>query len=163
MGTSTTQSSAKASQTTKPGSKLGVVQQCTISTGYVHKLTYDGNAYCMTNLGKKGQDEAIDSCKKMNAGLPLPKSKGEVNEFLKFTGPHNVWIGITDVTKSGNMAAWKDLEGNPIGNRYVNLRVMTFSLFPLFLYPLTLLKVENISSTSKTLPAPKRCWNSCML
>ena len=124
MGTSTAQSSAKASQTTKPGSKLGVVQQCTISTGYVQKLTYDGNAYCMTNLGKKGQDEAIDSCKKMNAGLPLPKSKGEVDEYLKITGSGNVWMGLTDVTKSGDMAAWKDLDGNPIGNRYVNLRVI---------------------------------------
>ena len=77
----------------------------------------------MVNHGAKRQNEAIDFCKKMNAGLPLPKSKGEVKEFLKFTGWHNVWIGITDVTKSGNMAAWKDLEGNPIGNRYVNLRV----------------------------------------
>ena len=126
MGTSTAQSSAKASQTTKPGSKLGVVQQCTISTGYVHKLTYDGNAYCMTNLGKKGQDEAIDSCKKMNAGLPLPKSKNETAEYLKITGSENVWMGLTDVTKSGDMAAWKDLDGNPIGNRYVNLRVIDF-------------------------------------
>ena len=126
MGSSTAQSSAKASQTTKPGSKLGVVQQCTISTGYVRKLTYDGNAYCMTNLGKKGQDEAIDSCKKLNAGLPLPKSKNETAEYLKRTGSQNVWIGLTDSTQSGDMAAWKDLDGDPIGNRYVNLRVIDF-------------------------------------
>ena len=80
----------------------------------------------MTNLGKKGQDEAIDSCKKMNAGLPLPKSKNETAEYLKITGSEYVWMGLTDVTKSGDMAAWKDLDGNPIGNRYVNLRVIDF-------------------------------------
>ena len=78
----------------------------------------------MVNHGKKNQDAAIEFCKKMNAGLPLPKSKGEVDEYLKITGSENVWMGLTDVTKSGDMAAWKDLDGNPIGNRYVNLRVI---------------------------------------
>ena len=77
----------------------------------------------MVNHGKKPQDVAIDFCKSMNAGLPLPKSKGEVDEYLKITGSQSVWIGLTDSTKSGNKAAWKDLEGNPIGNRFVNLRV----------------------------------------
>ena len=81
----------------------------------------------MVDHGRKSQDEAINFCKKLNAGLPLPKSKGELTEFLKITGFHHVWIGLTDSTKSGNMAAWKDLEGNPIGNRYVNLRVINFS------------------------------------
>ena len=33
------------------------------------------------------------------------------------------WMGITDSTKSGNKAAWKDLEGYPIGKRFVNIRV----------------------------------------
>ena len=66
------------------------------------------------------QNTAIHVCKKMNAGLPLPKSKGEAAEYLKITGSENVWMGLTDPTKSGNMAAWKDLDGNPIGNRYVN-------------------------------------------
>ena len=80
----------------------------------------------MVYRGNKSQDEAINFCKKSNAGLPLPKSKGELTEFLKITGSKNIWIGLTDSTKSGNTAAWKDLEGNPIGNRYVNLRVNTF-------------------------------------
>ena len=78
----------------------------------------------MVDYGKKNQDTAIDFCKKLNAGLPLPKSKREKEEYLKITGSENVWIGLTDVTKSGNMAAWKDLDGKPIGNRYVNLRVI---------------------------------------
>ena len=78
----------------------------------------------MVNHGTKNQDVAIDFCKKLNAGLPLPKSKGEVDEYLKITGSKNVWIGLTDSTQSGNMTSWKDLDGNPIGNRYVNLRVI---------------------------------------
>ena len=69
---------------------------------------------------KKSQDAAINFCKKRNAGLPLPKSKGEVDEYLKITGSEHVWIGKTDSTQSGNMSAWKDLEGNPIGGHYVN-------------------------------------------
>ena len=74
----------------------------------------------MVYQGIKKQDEAINFCKKLNAGLPLPKSEGEVKEFLKITGSQDVWIGLTDSTRSGNKAAWKDLDGNPIGNRYVN-------------------------------------------
>ena len=104
---------------------------------------YDGNTYCMVNHGKKSQDAAIDFCEKINARLPLPKSKGETTEYLKITGSENVWIGLTDSTKSGNMAAWKDIEGNPIGNRYLNLRVITFNFRLFFMLPLTLPKVGN--------------------
>ena len=103
-------------------SKLGVVSHCTLN-GSIKKLTYDGNSYCMVNHGAKHQDAAIDFCKKLNAGLPLPKSKGELMEVIKITDNKSVWIGLTDSTQSGNRAAWKDIEGNPIGNRYVNLRV----------------------------------------
>ena len=75
----------------------------------------------MVDYGLKRHDEAIDLCKKFNAGLPLPKNSGEVKEYLTITPHYNsFWIGLTDSTKSGNMAAWKDLEGNLIGNRYVN-------------------------------------------
>ena len=109
-----------------PESKLGVVPHCTL-TGLVKTLTYDGNSYCMVNHGTKNQDAAIEFCKKINAGLPLPKSKGELDEYLKITGQKRVWMGLTDSTQSGNMAAWKDLEGKPVGNRFVNLRVRTFN------------------------------------
>ena len=97
----------------------------------------------MVNHGKKSQDAAIDFCEKINARLPLPKSKGETTEYLKITGSENVWIGLTDSTKSGNMAAWKDIEGNPIGSHYVNLRVITFNFRLFFMLPLTLPKVGN--------------------
>ena len=123
-------------------SKLDVVQNCTL-TGSIKTLTYDGITYCMVNHGKKSQNAAIEFCKKINAGLPLPKSKGEVDEFLKITGSGYVWIGITDSTQSGNMAAWKDLDGNPIGSRYVNLRVINFRLSSPLLYSVILRKVEN--------------------
>ena len=109
------------------------MSQCTL-TGSVKQFTYDGNSYCMVNHGKKWQGEAIDFCKKMNAGLPLPKSKGEATEYLKITGSENTWIGLTDSTKSGNKAAWKDIEGNPIGLRYVNLRVITFNFCLSFMF-----------------------------
>ena len=114
------------------GSKFGVVPKCTLtdsSYGSIKSLTYNGITYCMVNHGKKFQDAAIEFCKKMNAGLPFPKSKGEALEYLKVTGTHWVWIGITDSTKSGDMAAWKDLDGNPIGSRYVNLRVIILNFF----------------------------------
>ena len=78
----------------------------------------------MINYGEKSQDEAIYLCKKLNAGLPLPKSKGETAEYLKITGFQSSWMGLTDSTKSGKMAAWRDLEGNLLGNHYVNLRVI---------------------------------------
>ena len=115
----------KTTTTVSTNSKLGVVSQCTL-TGSVKKFTHDGNTYCMVNHGNKYQDAAIDFCKNLNAGLPLPKSKEEAAEYLKITGSSSVWIGLTDSTKSGDMTAWKDLDGNPIGNRYVNLRVIDF-------------------------------------
>ena len=78
----------------------------------------------MVNKGKKGQNEAIDECKKLNAQLPLPKSKNEADKLREVTGTDNVWIGIRDLTKSGDESKWKDAEENIIGNRYVNLRVI---------------------------------------
>ena len=89
----------------------------------------------MVYHGQKTQDMAIDHCKKMNAGLPLPKDKGEVDEYVKITGrgkgnDKSTWIGLTDSTLSGEKTAWKDLNGNP--SNYVNLRVMTFNFFSYF-------------------------------
>ena len=90
----------------------------------------------MAKYGQKKQNAAINFCKKMNAGLPLPKSKGEVIEFLKITGggcctDKYTWIGLTDSTKSGYKSAWLDIEGNPVGSHYVNLRVITLKFLSL--------------------------------
>ena len=78
----------------------------------------------MISAGYKKQNEAMDYCKNINAKLPLPKSQGEFNEFNKITGGFTVWIGIRDLTRGGVKANWKDAEGNPIGNAYVNSRVI---------------------------------------
>ena len=77
----------------------------------------------MVYKGKKGQNEAMDECKTLNAQLPLPKNKNEADEFRKITGTDFFWIGIRDLTKSGDPSKWKDVEGNTIGNAYINLRV----------------------------------------
>ena len=77
----------------------------------------------MINAGSKKQNEAMDYCKNINAKLPLPKSKAEFDEFKKIM-VGQVWIGIKDLTRGGVKANWKDAEGNPIGNAYVNLRVI---------------------------------------
>ena len=114
-----------------PGSKIGIVKQCTL-TGTIKTFTYNGNSYCMVYHGQKKQDDAIAFCKKRNAGLPLPKSKGEVDEYLKITGNNMVWIGLTDPTKSGDKSAWNDLNEDPIGTRYVNLRVTTIIFSSIF-------------------------------
>ena len=93
----------------------------------------------MVAHGIKDQDDAIDFCKKLNAGLPLPKSKEETAEYLKITGSLGLqvsafWIGLTDSTQSGDKTAWKDLDGNPIGNRYVNLRVIDLLAYEIQFY-----------------------------
>ena len=79
--------------------------------------------------GKKGQNAAMEECKTLNAKLPLPKNKGEADEFRKFTGPNETWIGIRDFTKSGLMSKWQDVEGNPIDgvNSFVNSGVINFT------------------------------------
>ena len=74
----------------------------------------------MVNQGKKSHNVAMDTCKKLNAKLPLPKNKEEVDSFRFLTGSLHVWIGIRDLTKGGIKENWKDVEGNPIGSAYVN-------------------------------------------
>ena len=95
----------------------------------------------MVYMGRKGQNLAMYECKMLNATLPLPKSKGEADAFRKITGTNpgnstwtdNVWMGIRDLTKSKDKTKWKDVEGNPLGNSYVNLRVTNISFNPQFL------------------------------
>ena len=83
----------------------------------------------MVFRGKKGQNAAMEDCKKLNAQLPLPKSKEEADEFRKIIGNDDVWIGIRDLTKGGVRSNWKDVKGNSIGNAYVNLRVLNLFLY----------------------------------
>ena len=105
---------------------------CTL-TGSVKTFSYGKHSYCMVFKGYKGQNAAMDECKKLNAQLPLPKSEGEGFHFRKITGKDKTWIGIRDMSKGGIKENWKDVEGNPIGSAYVNLRVNNFFRF-LFCY-----------------------------
>ena len=106
---------------------LGLVQKCTL-TGSVKTVSYGNRSYCLVFKGLKGQNAAMDECKKLNARLPLPKSKGEADEFRKVTKTvktqyYRVWIGIRDLLFTGVRSEWKDVEGNVIGSAYVNFRV----------------------------------------
>ena len=96
-------------------------------TGTVQKMNEGNRSYCMAYKGRKSHNVAMETCKKLNAKLPLPKSKEEAESFRKITEvgakslfDKNVWIGIRDLTKSGVKENWKDVEGNPIGSAYVN-------------------------------------------
>ena len=104
---------------------LGIVSKCTL-TGTIKKFGYGESSYCMVFKDRKGQNEAMDECKTLNAQLPLPKSKGEAYELRKILGTEPFWIGIRDLTQSGIPSKWKDAEGNFIGSRYVNLRVINY-------------------------------------
>ena len=77
----------------------------------------------MIDIGKKWQNVSIQECMKVNAKLPLPKNEGEADKFREITGGDNTWIGITDLTWSGVKENWTDVEGNQVGNAYVNFRV----------------------------------------
>ena len=89
----------------------------------------------MAYKGRKGQNKAMAECRTLNATLPLPKNKGEADKLKKITGFVSFWLGIKDVTRGKVKANWKDVEGNAIGNSYVNLRVTiyTFVFFSLLL------------------------------
>ena len=65
---------------------------------------------------------------KVNEGIKVCKRK-RVDSISKITGTLNVWIGITDDTKSGKKEKWKDVEGNEIGNAFVNLGVTNWKFF----------------------------------
>ena len=99
-----------------------MVPKCTL-TGSVKTFSRGSSSYCIVNKGTKGQNEAMDECMTLNAKLPLPKSAKEENGFRQIIGTGLVWIGIRDLTKSGDPSKWKDAEGNLIGSRYINLRV----------------------------------------
>ena len=88
------------------------------------------HTYCLVRKGQMYKaNDGITLCKSLNATLPLPKSANELIAFQKITGTLNVWIGITDETKSGKKEKWKDVEGNEIGNAFVNLRVTNRKFF----------------------------------
>ena len=71
------------------------------------------------------QIRAIQTCKELNATLPLPVSLLEFKAFSNFSSPHKAWTGISDPSKSGKKENWRDVQNKkPI---YVKPRVKTFN------------------------------------
>ena len=76
----------------------------------------EGRQYCALNVGVSNQPDAAATCLSLNARLPLPKSEFEMKQF----SGHFIqsWLDLTDPDKTGDVSAWKDIEGNPAD--YVN-------------------------------------------
>ena len=65
---------------------------------------------------------AVSICKDLNARLPLPRNKNELDEFLKVS-PSWTHVDARNPNKTGNKAEWVDAENKPIGDRPVYTRV----------------------------------------
>ena len=99
---------------------LGIVGKCTL-TGTVKNINVDGRSYCVVDLGNKKHSEAVESCKSLNAKLPLPRTKAELDEFRKIS-PSWTHVDGRNPKKTSNKTEWIDGEGKPHGNRPVYLR-----------------------------------------
>ena len=84
------------------------------------------------------QSKGMQTCKELNAGLPIPKNEAE-NAFFTLLSKQaynteatkwkNLFLGLHDPTKSGIRENWIDVDGNKIGDGYVNERVNYQILF----------------------------------
>ena len=103
-------------------SGLGIVTKCTLQ-GDVKNIKFGGRSYCAVDYGKKTHTEAFEFCKNLNARLPLPRNKAELDEFYK---PYTYYGTFTHADarnpkKTSNKAEWVDAENKPLGNRPVYL------------------------------------------
>ena len=98
---------------------LGFVKKCTL-TGTVKNINIDGRSYCVVDRGNAKHPEAIYICKNLNARLPLPRNKVELDEFRKMS-PSFTNIDARNPKRTSNKAEWVDAEGKPLGNRPVYL------------------------------------------
>ena len=98
---------------------LGVVSKCTL-TGTVKNINVDGRSYCVVDHGNKKHPDAVAHCKNLNARLPLPRNKAELDEFRKIS-PSYTNLDARNPKKTANKAEWVDAEGKPLGNRPVYL------------------------------------------
>ena len=73
--------------------------------------------------------EAFEFCKKLNARLPLPRNKQEVDEFIKIGGKTFTNVDARNPKKTSNGAEWVDAEGKPLGNRPVYRSGQKFKSF----------------------------------
>ena len=96
---------------------LGVVTKCTL-TGTVKIIKVDGHSYCAVNHGNKELSEAVEFCKDLNARLPLPRNKAELDEFREIS-PSWTHVDARNLNKSPYKSEWVDAEDKPLGNRPV--------------------------------------------
>ena len=109
---------------------LGVVAWCTL-IGDVRNINVDGRSYCVVDHGIKTHPEAFEFCKKLNARLPLPRTKQESEKFLDIS---DSWthVDARNPKKTSNKAEWVDAEGEPLGDRPVYLWGHRFHLILYF-------------------------------
>ena len=119
---------------------LGIVSKCTLNvpskctfmelnyhgpskcslTGKINNINVEGRSYCAVDHGKRRHPEAVEWCKKLNARLPLPRTKAELDEFRKVS-PSWTHVDGRNPKKSSNKTEWIDAEGKPHGSRPVYL------------------------------------------
>ena len=103
------------------GSSLGIVTKCTLSNN-VKYINVDGRSYCIVDKGRSfGHSLAFDTCKQLNARLPLPRNQLELDEFRKISGKFWTHVDARNPKKTNDKALWVDAEGKPLGNRPVYL------------------------------------------
>ena len=100
---------------------LGMVKKCTL-IGNVKRINVDSRSYCVLNIGKHTHPKAVVICKAINARLPLPRNKQELDEFRKISGLFT-HVDARNPNRTGNKAEWIDAEGIPLGDRPVYLKV----------------------------------------
>ena len=115
---------------------LGLVSNCTLTDdkyfGPVTNIKINGHSYCVVNKGSDKHPQAFETCKKLNARLPLPRNKEEVDAFLKISGSkvyktsggsNSLYVDARNPKKTSNKAEWIDAEGKALGTRPVYQRV----------------------------------------
>ena len=119
-------------------SGLGIVTKCTLE-GDVKNVKVGGRSYCAVDHGGSYKHtEAVEFCKNLNARLPLPRNKAELDEFRKII-PMFAHVDARNPKKTSNKAEWVDAEDKPLGNRPVYLmghKFLTLSVFFIKLFEL---------------------------
>ena len=98
---------------------LNVLGKCSVGAGV--QVVIDEQVYCLTQGGKMTLVKAIEYCMKLNATLPMPLSSLEFEAFSIFSSPLNTWLGISDVSNSGQKENWRDFQNSQPS--YVKSRV----------------------------------------
>ena len=125
--TTTLSSTASTTSTTSSPIKLGVVTKCTLTVN-VKNINVEGRSYCVIDIGSLKHPKAVETCRKLNARLPLPRNKEESDAFLKISSN---WTNVDarNPKKTANKSEWVDAEGKPLGSRPVYLIGQKFYLF----------------------------------